>query len=205
MTLNLTDMVPKSTLKIVMVICGLLLASWVLLFAGILVYDMTGPGYAYNKAVSSHLLNAYELNTPEAMKAEILLAKQGMKDLSLESSDYCSILYWEQTPDCSMSMQYEYLDGLVDRVDSVIDWKDKMYAANNTAVETLGDVYEQKMDNLRYFLTEGGESDWIGRETYYAKNYPVIWWFNKINVLCCIGWAILAFLLFGLASDTFNL
>jgi len=172
-----------------------------LLFAGIYIYNTLGPGYHYHKNVQSHLENAYELNTPEGMREEVLLAKQGMEDFGLTESDYCSLWYWQQTPDCSMAMQYDYLDGLVERIDAVIVWKKQMYGNNTVGGESLGDVYESKMDNLREFIKEGGESDWIAHPAYYAKNHPMLWYWQQFSFLCCIGWVMLLLIL-GAAWDS---
>ena len=37
------------------------------------------------------------------------------------------------------------------------------------------DVYEQKMDNLREFLKEGGRADWIAKNAWYIKNHLIVY------------------------------
>lgn len=122
----------------------------------------------YVRAVSSHIENAYELNTPDAMKEEITLAIQGMRELGLENNMYSTLLPWDKTPKTRMDFQYTYLANLNSRIDSVISWKATVYDEQK-GVETLGDVYEQKMDNLREFIMEGGRSDWIAHDAYYVN------------------------------------
>jgi len=59
----------------------------------------------------------------------------------------------------------------------VIEWRNQTYTKNGTAPETLGDVYNEKMDNLRGFLVEDGWSDWISYRAFFVHGYLwlVIW------------------------------
>lgn len=85
-----------------------------------------------------------------------------------------------------MKFQYEFIDGVIERVDSVIAWKTEMYKTNNTQIENLGDVYEQKMDNLREFIFENGSSDWIAKNAWLANNYTLLY-YSWILWLVMIG------------------
>lgn len=73
----------------------------------------------YNRQVHSHIDNAFEVNTPEAMKQELLLAEQGMKNLGLTSDKYGSLMPWEQMP--SNQMNYPALKGMVSLQSKVIN------------------------------------------------------------------------------------
>src|SRR2546427_10596713 len=124
------------------------------------------------REVGGHIRNAFEVNTPEAMIAELNKSVRGMRALGLTDAMYAAYFPWEQTPDRSMAFQYEYIDQLINRTESVIAWRKLAYSGNTTP-ETLGDVYEQKMDNLRSFMTEGCSdrwvcTDWIARDVYYV-------------------------------------
>lgn len=154
----------------------------------------------YNRQVHSHIDNAFEVNTPEAMKQELLLAEQGMKNLGLTSDKYGSLMPWEQMPSNQMKFQYEFIDGVIERVDSVIAWKTEMYKTNNTQIENLGDVYEQKMDNLREFIFENGSSDWIAKNAWLANNYTLLY-YSWILWLVMIGIGGLLFVV-GVISQT---
>jgi hypothetical protein len=105
------------------------------------------------------------------MITELNLTVVGMRRLGLTEDMYSAFFSWERTPDRSMAFQYQFLDQLINRTEAVILWRTLAYNGNSTP-ETLGDVYEQKMDNLRTFMTEGcGEAsictDWIARDVYY--------------------------------------
>ncbi len=134
-------------------------------------YGSTVVDFNYDREVGGHVLNAYEVNTPEAMIAELNLTVSGMRRLGLTEGMYSAFFPWERTPDRSMGFQYQFLDQLINRTEAVILWRTLAYSGNSTP-ETLGDVYEQKMDNLRSFMTEGcGEAsvctDWIARDVYF--------------------------------------
>ena len=129
--------------------------------------------FAYEREVGGHIRNAFEVNTPEAMIAELNKSVRGMRALGLTDAMYAAYFPWEQTPDRSMAFQYEYIDQLINRTESVIAWRKLAYSGNTTP-ETLGDVYEQKMDNLRSFMIESCTNryvctDWIARDVYYLN------------------------------------
>lgn len=134
-------------------------------------YDALGPGYTFHREVHGHMENAYYADEPHLMKQELSSAIKGMRDLNLKEDMYGAFWYWEKTPDRSMKYQYEHLEGIIDRVDAVIVWYEQTYSNGSASTETLGDVFEQKMDNLRGFLQEDGWSDWIAQDTYYVNHY----------------------------------
>lgn len=141
-----------------------------------IVYGANGVvtvNYAYERQVGGHIRNAFEVNTPEAMISELNKSVAGMHALGLVDGMYAAYFLWEQTPDRSMSFQYEYIDQLINRTEAVILWRSLAYNGNSTP-ETLGDVYEQKMDNLRSFMIESCTeryvcTDWIARDVYYLN------------------------------------
>ena len=126
--------------------------------------------FTYEREVGGHVRNAYEVNTPEAMIRELNDTVAGMRRIGLVEGMYAAYFPWERTPDRSMAFQYEFIDQLINRTEAVILWRSLAYGGNSTP-ETLGDVYEQKMDNLRSFMTEGCSArtvctDWIARDVY---------------------------------------
>jgi len=141
-----------------------------------IVYGANGVvavNFAYERQVGGHIRNAFEVNTPESMIAELDKSVAGMRALGLTDDLYAAYFPWEQTPDRSMSFQYEYIDQLINRTEAVILWRNLAYSGNTTP-ETLGDVYEQKMDNLRSFMIESCPeryvcTDWIARDVYYLN------------------------------------
>lgn len=140
-------------------------------------YGAVVVDFAYQREVGGHIRNAYEVNTPEAMIDELNRSVAGMHRLGLTDAMYSRYFPWERTPDRSMAFQYEFLDQLINRTEAVILWRTLAYNGNTTP-ETLGDVYEQKMDNLRSFMTEGCDSayvctDWIAKDVYLLNVAPV--------------------------------
>ncbi len=141
-----------------------------------IVYGANGVvtvNYAYERQVGGHIRNAFEVNTPEAMISELNKSVAGMHAIGLTNDLYAAYFPWEQTPDRSMAFQYEYIDQLINRTEAVITWRTLAYSGNSTP-ETLGDVYEQKMDNLRSFMIESCTeryvcTDWIARDVYYLN------------------------------------
>ena len=84
-----------------------------------IVYGANGVvtvNYAYERQVGGHIRNAFEVNTPEAMISELNKSVAGMHALGLVDGMYAAYFLWEQTPDRSMSFQYEYIDQLINRI-----------------------------------------------------------------------------------------
>jgi len=72
-----------------------------------------------------------------------------------------------------------------------LDWYNVTYLSENvTTTEHLGDVYEQKMMNVRKFIKEDAWSDDIAHETYFANYhlfyYFLPWWISIIILLSAI-------------------
>lgn len=142
--------------------------------------------YYYEREVGSYIENAYEVNTPERMMEQVKRAEEGMRSLGLEESQYGALFF--KKPDNSMKWQYDFLHSIIDRAESVVEWKESMEKSGS--VETLGDVYEQKMDNLREFLKENGRADWIARNTYLVNKNILVYFVNLILAVLVISAAI---------------
>lgn len=134
--------------------------------------------YQYDKTIGSHLDNAYEVNTPERMIVELQLAKQGMINSGLTEDNYGALIF--KKPSNSMAFQYNFLDSIIERAQAVQIWYNNVYNTNGSTQESLGDVYEQKMDNLREFILENGRSDWIANDAWYVKNHIVLYLFGAL-------------------------
>lgn len=152
----------------------------------------------WNQAVHGHIVNAYWSNSPELMIENLQKAKDGMRSLGLSEQDYGTVLPWQKTPDNSMAFQYKYLDSVIGRAQDVITWREE--ASHNPGTQTT-DIYEQKMGNLREFISpnEGGTwGDDVGEAAWDTKNYPVLNWLFSWVVLVpyffvaigLIAWAI---------------
>lgn len=148
-----------------------MIITFILIISTLTAYNMVGPSYTYRKEIRGHMENAYYANSPELMKEELSLAIEGMEKLGLTEDMYGAFWQWDKTPDKRMSYQYDHLQGILERIDAVIVWRDTTYGNQSTSTEQLGDVYEQKMDNLRAFLKEDGWSDWIAEDAYYVNNH----------------------------------
>jgi hypothetical protein len=87
-----------------------------------------------------------------------------------------------------MAFRYEHLDGIIERVTAVEEWYSDVYE-NSGSAETMGDVYEQKMDNLRGFIMEDQRSDWIAKDAWFIEKH-FIWYVTSpflaiLNLLSC--------------------
>ena len=122
---------------------------------------------------------------------EIQKAKQGMADAGLKETDYGALFF--PMPSNSMKFQYSFLDSVIERAESVEVWYDEAYN-QTTPIEGMGDVYEQKMDNLREFLREEGRADWIAKRAWYAKYHKAFYFSAEISA---ISFVLLFFVLGG--------
>ena len=168
-----------ATLVLCPLLCGIIIVSGVM-----------GPGYTFQYKVHGHMENAYYADTPDLMIAELEKAKQGMKDLGLEEDMYGAFWPWGKTPDMRMDYQYKHIDAIIDRAWAVQEWINITYGENATTTEYLGDVYEQKMKNVRKFIQDEGWSDDIAHEAYFV-NYHIFyyflpWWIGIIILLSII-------------------
>jgi hypothetical protein len=144
--------------------------------------------YEYERDIGSHMDNARDMNTPSRMIEELQLAKQSMIDAGLKDDDYGAWIF--KKPSNSMKFQYEHLDSIIERAQAVEEWRQKTYGnESNTQTESLGDVYEQKMDNLREFIVEEVRSDWIAEKSWFIKNhfFFVFWVWIIYSVLIILG------------------
>lgn len=131
--------------------------------------------YQYETKIGGYVNNAVDMNVPEKMLEQLNMAKQGMTNEGLTPELYGAMFF--KKPDNSMEFQYKHIDSIIERVQAVMEWREKTYA-NGTQIESLGDVYEQKMTNLRNFIKEDVRSDWIAHKAWVIKNYP---WYYVIS------------------------
>jgi len=136
--------------------------------------NMVGPSYQFQKAVHSHMVNAYLASTPELMEDQIALAIQGTKDLGLTVDMYGKLMPWQQTPDWRMDYCYLHLQAIIDRCHEVIEWRNHQDLSSGQVT----DVYNQKMNNLRNFIVEGGYSDYAAKGAFYVNfhSFYYVWW-----------------------------
>jgi len=163
--------------------------------------NMVGPRYQYQKAVHSHMENAYGASTPELMESQIDLAMQGMRQLGLTEDLYGKLMPWQQTPDWRMDYCYLHLQAIIDRCHEVIDWRNHQDLSSGQVT----DIYNQKMNNLRGFIIEGGWSDWIAQNAFYVNYHPFyyVWWHIVgviAGVFVVLAW-IMAFAMLSAVSD----
>ena len=151
--------------------------------------------FQYERVIGSYMDNAKDMNTPDKMLEQLQAAKQGMINEGLAEDMYGAWLF--KKPDNSMKFQYEHLDSIIERVKAVQEWKDKTYSnSSNTQTESLGDVYEQKMTNLRNFIMEDTRSDWIAKDAWYVHKHfffylPVDFVYLVLIILVIIGCAMI--------------
>ena len=171
-------------------------ALWVVAAAGISI-GMAFPANfswepTFNREVHSHVENAYYANTPELMVDELELAIAGMHDLGLDEGDFCDMRPWKQVASCNMKWQYEHLESVIRRAEAVARDRDRQERQGTS--DQYGDVYEEKMDNLRAFLKEDGWSDDLARNAFYVEHHPfyAAWWdFFWVAMLAFLGTLVL--------------
>ncbi len=154
--------------------------------------------YEYERQVGAYIENAYEVNTPERMISEIMKAKEGMIKLGLTDEMYGAWIF--KKPDNKMSWQYDFLDSIIERAVAVKDWRDKMEKSQE--IETLGDVYEQKMDNLREFIKEGGRSDWIANDAWLLDKHFIVYFAEWISLIWIVLGGIILFIAWTIAKGS---
>lgn len=136
--------------------------------------------YEYERDIGSHMDNARDCLTPDCMLTELNSAKQSMKDAGLTDNMYGAIIFKKSSN--SMKFQYQHLDSIIERVQSVKEWEVKSQEQGN--FEGMKDVYNEKMNNLRLYIhDEGARSDWIADDTWKIKNYL---WFEILGVIVCL-------------------
>jgi len=151
--------------------------------------------YRYNRLIGGHLENALDGSTPEIMREELQKAKQAMMDEGLEPTDYGRFWRWQQTPDYRLDFTYRYIDGLINRTEFVVQWRNTYI--NATTTQTLKDVYDEMLSNLRTEYHRRGPIDWAAYPTWLLK-YHTLWYFHFeivliyevlaiILLLCIIG------------------
>ena len=135
--------------------------------------------YQYRRVIGAHLENALDGSTPDLMKQELIAAKQGMISEGLQTSDYGKFWAWQQTDDYKMDFTYRYIDGLINRTDYVIQWRNTYI--NATTSQTLQDVYDEMLANLRTEYNRRGPIDWTAYPTWILKHHG--WWYFVGDIL----------------------
>lgn len=129
--------------------------------------------YQYEAQIGAYMDNARDCLTPECMYEQVATAENAMRASGLTEEDYGQ--YFFKKADNSMKFQYQHIDAILDRIKSVEQWKTEMYGSNATGVETMKDVYNEKMDNLRLYIhSENARSDWIAKDAWMLKKH-FIW------------------------------
>lgn len=125
---------------------------------------------AYNKAAGGYFTQAYDASTFEVMRDNLRQGIAGLHRLGLVDTDYGRAWSWEQTPDWSMTKQYQYLDGLVNRTQYYIN----TFSRNNTSQYT--DVYTAAMANMRTEFGRNGPVDWVAYPAWLLKTNGFYYW-----------------------------
>ena len=143
----------------------------VLIIGGLVAFNFycsIAVDYPYNKQIGAHLNNAYDGSTPEIMKENLLLAKNAMIKAGLKPENYGKIFFWEQTADYQMEYTYRYIDGLINRTDYIIAWRDSHIGSD---APVLQDVYNEMLDDLRVEYKRNGPIDWAAKDAWMIKNH----------------------------------
>ena len=178
-------------------VCLLLLSVFAIIGV-IVVHAITS--YEYERDIGSYFENAVDMNTPDKMLEQLESGKQAIIDAGLTKDMYGAWIF--KKPSNSMDFQFQHIDSIIERIKAVQTWYDQTYQNNSAGTETLGDVYEQKMDNLRHFINEdlngdATRSDWIAEDTWWIHNHFFFYfwvWFVYLGliILAIIGFALIA-------------
>jgi hypothetical protein len=134
----------------------------------------------YETKIGAYMENSRDCLTPECMLGQLGAARLAMVNAGLTDSDYGA--YFFKKPDNSMVFQYQHLDSIIERAKDVAQWKESTYGPEAKGTETMKDVYNEKMDNLRLYIHgEGSRSDWIAQRAWYAKNHFILGAFGFIG------------------------
>ena len=164
--------------------CIYALTAFILLvssFSAVVIYSRITVDYPYNKQIGAHLENTYAGSTPEIMKENLILAKEAMITAGLEPENYGKLFYWEQTPHYQMSYTYRYIDGLINRTDYIIEWRNLHI---NSGTPTFQDVYNEMITDLR---TEYQHKDGIDYAARYAWILKYHGWAMYIGYATIVG------------------
>ena len=185
-------------LQVVSLLFGLV---FILVLIGLPVYGYV-IGYQYERDIGSYMSNAVDMVAPEAMLGQVQLSKQAMIDAGLNEDDYGAWIF--KKPSNSMKFQYQHLDSIEERINAVIIWKKQTYGVGSTNTESLGDVYEQKMTNLRNYINGetsdsigSARSDWIAEDAWWLKNHFMLKVFGLWIWLLILILAIICFFIAG--------
>lgn len=130
--------------------------------------------YQYEKSIGAYFENAEDCINPECILGQIKQGRQSIIDAGLTEDLYGAWIF--RKPTNSMSFQYTHIDSIIERAEAITQWKEQVYS-NQSSGEVLGDVYTEKMDNLRKYITGqtvgefGSRSDWIAKDAWYQKNH----------------------------------
>lgn len=140
--------------------------------------------YTYEREIGAYFDNARDCITPECILEQLQDGKQAIINAGLNENDYGAFIF--KKPDNSMKFQYTHLNSIIERAEAVKQWKEQVYS-NQSSGETMKDVYNEKMDNLRnYIHAEGYRSDWIAEDTWFIKYHIFLHFSFIIYVLLTI-------------------
>ncbi len=172
-------------IKIVLVsILAIIMAS------GFHLFYATDVAYPYRVEVSSHITNAYNVQTPEELMKEITLSMEGMRTLGLEDHMSDAYFWWDKNPSNKMVFQYKYLNQIIERAESVIEWRDTEFAESGDR-EQFQDLYQAKMDSLKDMIKRGHHddlgADWIAKGAYLLAYHPIYYVGPLISIPLFLG------------------
>jgi hypothetical protein len=151
--------------------------------------------YQYEAKIGAYFDNAVDCITPECILSQLQAGRDGIVNEGLTEDLYGVWIF--KKPDNSMVFQYQHIDAIIERAQAVQQWKIQI-SSNTSSGETMKDVYNEKMDNLRLYINgEGYRSDWIANDAWWLKNhfFLAIWAIWVILLL-----VILAVIFFSIAS-----
>jgi hypothetical protein len=151
----------------------------VLTFIGLIIGGCV-VSWKYETTIGAYMENAQDMNTPDGMLEQLVLCTNAMRKNGL--TDNLNSKWIFKTPSTSMRFQYNHIRAIIERAKAVEQWKNQTYKTTGTSqTENMGDVYNQKMENLRHYITNQTRSDWIARGAWYVNlNF---FWYMPVHIL----------------------
>lgn len=161
---------------------GLILFSGLLFFIGLgLLINHGYLSYTYEKQIGAYFENAYDCITPDCFINNLQKGIIAINNSGLKPEDNGAMFFTK--PSTTMSYQYEHLYAILDRAKAIKQWHEQVSKNGTTSVESMKDVYTEKMDNLRNYLRASQSeprSDWISQDAWMIKFHSFNYLFGAI-------------------------
>lgn len=146
--------------------------------------------YSFKNNIEATRDLQYWAETPEDYVRYGEAYLDGIKATGLTEDDYTQFWAWDQHDRNTVGWYMSYIESTITRGYDTITWKNGLYY-NKTVSEVMGDVYEEKMDELRANTKATPTSTF--ERALMVKYQPIFlftsWVFYPVGVLCiCVAY-----------------